>query len=86
MDPSSVRHDMTDHSLLLRQTAVSVWHWASYHSEANFLEPFSYRPERFLQDPKFANDKFDMLQPFSVGPRNCVGRKYVQCSPLRGNC
>ncbi|KAG5301951.1 cytochrome P450 monooxygenase [Histoplasma ohiense] len=30
--------------------------------------------ERFLGDPKFANDKRDMIQPFHVGPRNCLGR------------
>lgn len=41
----------------------------------NFTDPFEFRPERFLNDPKYAGDKFDMLQPFSVGPRNCIGRK-----------
>jgi len=57
------------------QTVVAVWQWAAYHSADNFTDPFGYHPERFLNDPRFANDKLDMLQPFSVGPRNCVGRK-----------
>ncbi|KAK5659635.1 hypothetical protein OQA88_839 [Cercophora sp. LCS_1] len=57
------------------KTVVAVWQWAAYHSEANFKDPFGFHPERFLRDPKFGNDKLDILQPFSVGPRNCVGRK-----------
>ncbi|KAK1760281.1 cytochrome P450 [Echria macrotheca] len=56
------------------KTIVSLWQWAAYHNEDNFREPFSYRPERFLHDPKFAGDRLDVLQPFSVGPRNCLGQ------------
>ncbi|KAH8651354.1 putative cytochrome P450 [Xylariales sp. PMI_506] len=55
-------------------TVVAIWHWASYHSAKHFTKPFEYHPERFLGDPEFANDSFDMLQPFSQGPRNCIGR------------
>lgn len=54
---------------------VAVWHWAAYHSSSNFTDPFGFHPERFLKtDERFAHDKFDILQPFSVGPRNCIGR------------
>jgi len=56
-------------------TVVAVWHWAAYHSSRNFADPFAFHPERFLKsDERFAQDKFDILQPFSVGPRNCIGR------------
>ncbi|KAH8900750.1 putative cytochrome P450 monooxygenase [Thozetella sp. PMI_491] len=55
-------------------TACAVWQYALYHSEKNFRLPFEYHPERFLQDPAFASDKLDILQPFSFGPRNCIGR------------
>ncbi|KAI5865331.1 putative cytochrome P450 [Durotheca rogersii] len=55
-------------------TVVAVWHWASYHSSKHFTKPFEYHPERFLGDPEFSKDGFDMLQPFSQGPRNCIGR------------
>ncbi|KAK0649206.1 cytochrome P450 [Cercophora newfieldiana] len=55
-------------------TKVAVWQWATYHSAKYFTDPFGFHPERFLHDPRFANDKLDMLQPFSFGPRNCVGR------------
>ncbi|KAH8674201.1 cytochrome P450 [Xylariales sp. PMI_506] len=55
-------------------TVCGVWQWAVYHSEKLFNKPFEFHPERFLGDPEFADDKLDMLQPFSVGPRNCIGR------------
>jgi len=55
-------------------TAVSVNQYTTYHSPTNFIEPNSFIPERFLGDPKFDLDKKDALQPFSVGPRNCLGR------------
>ncbi|KFY23056.1 hypothetical protein V493_06128, partial [Pseudogymnoascus sp. VKM F-4281 (FW-2241)] len=55
-------------------TAVSVNQWSTYRSEDNFREPNSFIPERFLDDPRFASDNKHALQPFSVGPRNCLGR------------
>ncbi|OBT52420.1 hypothetical protein VE04_06896 [Pseudogymnoascus sp. 24MN13] len=61
-------------------TSVSVNNWSTYRSEANFREPNSFIPERFLDDPSFASDNKHALQPFSLGPRNCVGRNlaYVE--------
>ncbi|EFQ31351.1 cytochrome P450 [Colletotrichum graminicola M1.001] len=55
-------------------TIVHVWHWAMYHSPANFALPDSFIPERWLDDPRFAGDKKEALQPFTVGPRSCIGR------------
>lgn len=49
--------------------------WALYHREKHFTDPESYHPERFMGSPQFANDRRDVLQPFHVGPRNCLGRK-----------
>lgn len=56
---------------------VSTWQWAMYHSTRNFSDPFAYRPERFLAAPPTgpAGDNLDALQPFSMGPRNCIGKK-----------
>lgn len=56
-------------------TSVSVHHWSSYRSERNFLEPNRFAPERWLGDERFEHDSKDVLQPFSFGPRNCLGRK-----------
>jgi len=55
-------------------TAVSVSQWAANRSSANFTLPESFIPERFLGDPRFSSDKRSAFQPFSFGPRNCVGR------------
>ncbi|KAK5662431.1 hypothetical protein OQA88_8342 [Cercophora sp. LCS_1] len=62
------------------KTVVSIFTWATYHSEENFTDPFGFHPERFMHDPKFAGDRLEAFQPFSAGPRNCVGRNlaYVE--------
>jgi cytochrome P450 len=54
---------------------VAVHHWALYHLDSVFAKPFEFHPERFLNDPQFATDKREALQPFHLGPRNCLGRK-----------
>lgn len=55
-------------------TAVSVQPMAATRSPENFHDPLSFRPERWLGDEKFANDKLGASQPFSIGSRNCLGR------------
>ncbi|KAK2037682.1 cytochrome P450 [Colletotrichum somersetense] len=55
-------------------TLVQVCHWAMYHSSENFALPDSFVPERWLdEDARFANDRKDSFQPFSLGPRSCIG-------------
>ncbi|KAI0132090.1 cytochrome P450 ClCP1 [Xylariales sp. AK1849] len=61
-------------NVLPEGTMVGAWQYPMYHSEYNFTAPEEYHPERFLGDPKFAGDKLDVLQPFSIGPRDCIGR------------
>jgi cytochrome P450 len=48
-----------------------------YRSPKLFKEPLSFIPERWTGDQRFVNDKLTAVQPFSVGPRNCLGKKYV---------
>ncbi|KAJ5824290.1 hypothetical protein N7447_006630 [Penicillium robsamsonii] len=61
-------------------TVVSVSHLATSHSPTNFADPDQFIPERHLDDPRFANDSKTAMQPFSFGPRNCIGRNlaYVE--------
>ncbi|KAG9668571.1 benzoate 4-monooxygenase cytochrome P450, partial [Aureobasidium melanogenum] len=54
--------------------SVAVNQRATYQSSVNFRNPASFVPERFLGDPEYANDNLAALQPFSVGPRNCIGK------------
>lgn len=50
--------------------------YAVFRSPTNFADPDKFLPERwFSEDAKYANDKREALQPFSFGPRNCIGRK-----------
>ncbi|KAH7317086.1 cytochrome P450 [Stachybotrys elegans] len=54
-------------------TAVSVPQWPAYQSDKLWTDPQEFIPERWLGDERFANDARGILQPFSVGPRNCIG-------------
>ncbi|KAL8737125.1 MAG: hypothetical protein Q9181_001996 [Wetmoreana brouardii] len=47
--------------------------WTLTHHERNFQEPFSFKPGRWL-DPANTDVK-EASQPFSLGPRGCLGRK-----------
>ncbi|KIW77164.1 hypothetical protein Z517_09610 [Fonsecaea pedrosoi CBS 271.37] len=59
---------------------VGVNQLAAYWDPRNFYAADKYLPERWLRDhysqanSPFHYDKRDALQPFSVGPRNCIGR------------
>lgn len=59
------------------KTVVGIHQYAQFHSAENWTNPDVFAPERFLgtDDPVWKNDRRDALQPFSFGPRNCVGRK-----------
>jgi cytochrome P450 len=56
---------------------VGVPQAAAYASAVNFTEPESFIPERMLHDhdSKYDQDRKAVLQPFSAGPRNCIGKK-----------
>ncbi|KAM5383422.1 hypothetical protein ACJZ2D_002115 [Fusarium nematophilum] len=57
------------------QVKLGIWQRALNRDPNNFTEPEAFIPERWLGDPRFANDKTDALQPFSYGPHNCIGKK-----------
>jgi cytochrome P450 len=61
------------------QTLVSLHQYSAYHSPLNFKDPDMFLPERWLPDSgdEFNNDNKHVFQPFSYGPRNCLGKKYV---------
>lgn len=55
-------------------TRVGVPHFAAYHNPLNFKDPDSFIPERWLPGSGYETDRKDAHNPFSVGPRNCIGQ------------
>jgi cytochrome P450 len=55
-------------------TSVSIAHFPMFHNPGNFKDPGDYVPERWLGDPRYASDNKQAHQPFSYGPRNCIGK------------
>jgi len=55
-------------------THVSIPQYTTYR--LNFTHPDSFHPERFLPNPpaEFASDVRGAHNPFSYGPRNCLGK------------
>lgn len=56
-------------------TEMYVSAWSVTHDENNFHEPFAFKPERWL-DPECRDDR-EASQPFSLGPRGCLGRNFA---------
>lgn len=66
-------------------THVGLTQTAAYLSESNFKNPHLFVPERWL-DSAYDSDIKTILQPFSVGPRNCIGRNlaYMEMRLIMG--
>ncbi|KAI0529885.1 cytochrome P450 [Xylaria digitata] len=65
---------VVDGSPVPEGTIVSVFQWAINHDERFWKDPFKFAPERFLNDEKYKTDQLDAMQPFGIGPRNCIGQ------------
>jgi cytochrome P450 len=54
--------------------AVGIPIYAACHSALNFQDPDIFIPERWTgEDRRYDTDRKDAMQPFSLGPRNCIG-------------
>ncbi|KAH7031834.1 cytochrome P450, partial [Macrophomina phaseolina] len=60
------------------ETTVAVYQYPAYHSRHNFHRPEEFLPERWLPEAlekgEFVKDDRRVLQPFSKGPRSCIGK------------
>ncbi|OAA68270.1 Cytochrome P450 [Niveomyces insectorum RCEF 264] len=64
-------------------TVLAISHYAMYRNRHNFVLAEEFHPERWLgEDPRFKDDRKDAYQPFSYGPRNCLGR-YLANAEMR---
>ncbi|KAF2466013.1 cytochrome P450 [Lindgomyces ingoldianus] len=70
--------------------SVCVSSWGAAHSSDNFTDPDAFIPERWLDEPtskaRYSNDIKKAAQPFSTGPRGCIGRNltYVELRLILG--
>ncbi|KAK4447172.1 cytochrome P450 [Podospora aff. communis PSN243] len=57
-------------------TGLDIWPIVAFHSPRNFTDPDEFIPERWMEgkNERFVNDKVQAFQPFSLGPRNCIGK------------
>ncbi|KAJ3577291.1 hypothetical protein NPX13_g3277 [Xylaria arbuscula] len=57
-------------------TSMTMNLWAAGRDPANFHRPLEFIPDRWLENtlPEFQNDDQAVFKPFSVGPRDCIGK------------
>lgn len=62
-------------------THVGVGGWAIMHNQQSFEDPWNFRPERWIVDPKSGVTAEDVARaqsafnPFMIGAGNCAGQK-----------
>lgn len=58
-------------------TSVTMNLWAANRSQRNFHRASEFLPERWTESrpAAFEGDNRSVLNPFSIGPRNCIGIK-----------
>ncbi|MCJ1394081.1 hypothetical protein MMC18_006959 [Xylographa bjoerkii] len=55
-------------------TGVQLNQYPANHSAANFTDAEAFVPARWMGDARYADDRREAVQPFSVGARNCIGK------------
>ncbi|KAF2728142.1 averantin oxidoreductase [Polyplosphaeria fusca] len=57
------------------------------HATRNWTRPEEFLPQRWLSQEGFGEDRQDASQPFSLGPRGCIGRhlSYMELRLILGN-
>lgn len=56
-----------------QKTEVYTSAWTVTHDERNFHRPYEFIPERWIGTNRV--DNLEASQPFSLGPRGCLGKK-----------
>ncbi|OQE87945.1 hypothetical protein PENNAL_c0018G04738 [Penicillium nalgiovense] len=57
------------------KVSVSISLYSAFHAASHFKNPEAFVPERWLNESdEYINDKKEAFQPYSYGPRNCLGQ------------
>lgn len=54
--------------------SIGIAQYPTNRSFHNFTDPNDFAPERWLGHPKYQSDNLSVVQPFSIGSRNCLGQ------------
>jgi len=73
--PRASPGETVDGYFIPKGVVVSTSSWAAVHDPKNFHEPWAFKPERWLDGECKEKDVREASQPFSLGPRACLGRK-----------
>ncbi|RAL15170.1 cytochrome P450 [Aspergillus homomorphus CBS 101889] len=68
---------VVDGQFLPANTVVNIHLWSLFNCESYFKRPDHFAPERWLGNEEYADDAREVFQPFSIGPRNCLGQKFA---------
>ena len=66
-------------------TLIECQQWSMNHSSTHWVDPWKFRPERYLNSSEKSRDHRDAFEPFNVGPRDCAGRGCVTCAIISDN-
>lgn len=58
------------------QTEVAFNQYAAYRDPAYFSEPTKFNPQRWVDPASVSAHNADVFRPFSVGPRDCIGKHW----------
>jgi cytochrome P450 len=61
-------------------TRIQIPQLTSYRIKSRWVNGESFVPERWLGDERYARDEKGAWEPFSIGPRGCLGKVYFPAS------
>ncbi|PVI03632.1 cytochrome P450 [Periconia macrospinosa] len=64
-----------DNHWIPQGTEIYTSAWTVHHDAKYFHDPYSFKPERWLNPD--CTDAKEASQPFSLGPRGCLGRNFA---------